>query len=279
LDAEFEEKQFEQHLNFQLADRNNLVYPSGQVGEAFLGFDAAVRTRRRSFWHLFGTFRPGLRIDPLWWPELEEELDAFPKAKFNVFVQSKRPEFLSGPRCKEWHDWQTDYFRYFITEHQQLALTALAEQTAGAAIVVYASPAFHKHQHLWEAINKGDLVSKTNFADAQKLNGHERYTYATAGSSGKGYSHPTDIESPGFESAIAALRERTDGQRWDRFIASVATGMTSAMETLGQNVPIRTAWDEMVARTDTNDRLRRYLYKIDAFLFLVGVSWMVGVDA
>ena len=277
--AEFEEKRFEQPLNYQLADRHNLVHPSGQVGEAILGFDAALRTRRRSFWRRLGCSPlPGTFLEPWWWPQFDQQPDVFPRVKFNVFVQSKRPEFLRGRRCKEWADWGTDYFRYFTVEHQQNALAALAKRVSQTGVVMYASPAFHTRRQLWEAVQQGDLVDKTNFADAQKLIGHGRYTYAVAGSSGKAYSEPTNIESANVEQAITSLRERTEGQRWDRFIAGLAQDMLAAIETLEPGAPVREAWHEMTDGIDQPQGMRRDLYRISAFLFLSVTSWMVGLD-
>jgi hypothetical protein len=155
MNCEFEEKQFEQHLNFELLGRRNLLYVPGQVLENTLGFDAALFTRNIHFWRLFelGYLRrvphlTGLRIDNGWWRNLDQEIDMFPDFKCNVFIQHKRPTYLTTAHSKEWSHWKKEYYRYDLTPHQQLALEQLEDKIGNKGIVVYASPAFSKLTNL-----------------------------------------------------------------------------------------------------------------------------------
>jgi len=121
--CQFEEKQFEQHLNNELLQKQELLYVPGQVLEGHLGFDAAIYSTNRGFWRLFHELpyyfyerflyhsRTGITIDPKWWDELDRALPHFPRFRFNVFIQHKRPEYLTTSKSNEWKDWNSSYFR------------------------------------------------------------------------------------------------------------------------------------------------------------------------
>ncbi len=84
----------------------------------------------------------------LWevWEEFERIINDrdFPKFKFNIFIQYKRPEYIQSPRGTEYKDWGEPYFRYNILQHQQDILVQLEKNAGENAIVVYASPAFYR---------------------------------------------------------------------------------------------------------------------------------------
>ena len=217
MKCQFEEKQYEQHLNNELLDRQELLYVPGQVLEGDLGFDAAMHSMHRRFWRLFDDLpsffyrryfryhRRGVLIDPHWWDELDELLDRFPKFRFNVFVQHKRPEYLTTSSSNEWEDWNCPYYRYELTDHQQIALERLESLVTPQAIVVYASPAFITLKDLWDSVQNRNLVNRSNFCQVSKLSGHHVYTYETSGNLGKGHSDAEDIESYDFLNQISRL--------------------------------------------------------------------------
>lgn len=207
--AEFEEKQFETHLNIELLEGTNLFYAPGQSLENILGFDAALMTNHKNFWRLFPPCwhpRPrGLMIDRIWWDELAEYIELFPKIKFNTFIQYKRPEYMVRSDAKEWNHWSQPYFRFAIVNHQQEALYELEQRIRNKGVVVYASPAFYMLKDLWDRIKNRSLVDYTNFCQANKLNNHGRYTYIKSGNTGKAHSETDDIESFNFIEKLQEL--------------------------------------------------------------------------
>ena len=146
--AQFEEKTFEKYFGHEVARYANYTYSPGQFGEATLGFDEAFDIpfhRLLWKWHLlYGGHvlrKKGISLSD-YNNLLERELRNLPKFKLNLFVQYKRPEYVYFAGADEWPLWEKPYYRYCITDHQQMALVKLSAESSGRAAVVYASPAF-----------------------------------------------------------------------------------------------------------------------------------------
>lgn len=197
--AEFEEKEFEGPRNGQLGLGGPLWSP-GQVLEKLVGFDVAMLTINAVFWVAVGVQVPpqGAAVLPVWWPSALNRrawrLRHPPSFKMNVFLQHKRPEYLSRSSASEWATWNTAYFRFLITPHQQVALEACASALGQNGLVAYASPAFHARVDLFGHIENHTLVANTHFAPALALKGHGRYTYKNATTSGVAHSEPSRVE-------------------------------------------------------------------------------------
>ena len=153
MDCEFEEKQYEEPLNFELAERGSLIFSPGQVFENTLGIDVALFSKNPDFWRIwqgnllfpfFRSYKRGVFINRKWWNKFQQDLDdkRFPKFKFNVFLQHKRPEYVSRSNGLEFAEWRQPYFRYYTTPDQQVRLEKLEEEVASQGIVVYACPLF-----------------------------------------------------------------------------------------------------------------------------------------
>jgi hypothetical protein len=112
-----------------------------------------------------------------------------------MFFQYKRPEFIDHHRGKEWPCWKGPYFRFDITPHQQVLLAGLESQSAGRAVVVYASAAFWQNDELYLHAKDEMVIANSNIANVARLNGHGRFSYNGPGSFGRGHSEPVDIES------------------------------------------------------------------------------------
>jgi len=200
LQCEFEEKQYEQPLNYELASKRR-IYPAGQRFENKLAIDAAIFSRNPEFWKLwkdvsgFG-WRAGLKLTPDLWDNIEQVVnsDLFPKFKFNLFVQHKRPEYISSPSGAEYFFWNQPYFRYNIVDNQQKILHKLERRVSSEAIVVYACPSFWRRADLWRYMN-GKLVENSNFVQPTSLQGHGRYTFLKGGNFGGAFSEPREIPS------------------------------------------------------------------------------------
>lgn len=103
--GEFEEKTYEQHLTSELVHGSRLFFPPGQVFQDTAGFDVALPTSNRPFWNLCPHFYPwgrrmrlshppGTQLIREWWDRLEDEIEYFPKFRFNRFVQAKRANLM-----------------------------------------------------------------------------------------------------------------------------------------------------------------------------------------
>lgn len=200
MKCEFEEKQYEQLLNMELAGTKQILYVPGQVFENVIGIDAAIYSRSRRFWRLWRfrpSWPPGVYLEPRFWDWTGKELDddAFPKFRFNVFVQHKRPEYISSRLGREYRYWNRPYFRYDLNASQQHVLHKLEQKVSSSAIVVYACAAFWQLKELWDLNRNRTLVENSSFVQPYNLSGHQRYTFIRDGNIGKAFSEPLDIES------------------------------------------------------------------------------------
>jgi hypothetical protein len=292
MECEFEERQFEQHLTNEMLLRNDLLYVPGQVLEGTLGFDAAMFSVNRRFWRHFDQDlgfpffrslrirrqRPGVRPDTSWWRELDHAVDFFPRFRFNVFVQYKRPTYLKSTSAKQWGDWGRPYFRYVISLHQQRALEQLESRLADAAIVVYASPAFYRRDELWAAIGKSRLIEETNFCQPINLTGHAAYTYIESGSKGRAYSEPADVESFELKPRIKQLFEAVESPESNRrFLIQLGD---TVHRVLSEHLQLRAAYEEILRTlvTQEDSEFVLALARVSAFNFLVGVHWTIAIS-
>jgi len=210
--CEFEEKEYEQPLNYELAWKRR-VYSPGQVFENEIAIDAAIFSKNQKFWNLWAncgkmTWKSGTRLKRELWDIVEETWNSnrFPKFRFNLFIQHKRPEHISSPFGKEYYHWKHPYFRYNLTEHQQNTLDKLEQKVSSNAIVVYACPSFWRFKDLWRFIH-GKLIENSNFVQPHRLRGHERYTFIRGGKDGEAFSEPAKIEGINFLTEIDRMFE------------------------------------------------------------------------
>jgi hypothetical protein len=203
--AEFEEKELENALNAQLTGGTGLFWTPGQVLESIVGFDSALMVTDLSFWASvgFGPTPAGLVVIPEWWRhwpihvvERRFRRRTPPPFRLNLFLQYKRPQHLT--RGKEWKHWQSSYFRFDLTPHQQRGLEACASSLGTQGHVAYGSPAFFRRADLFTFQEQRALAANTHFVPALKLANHARYTYVSANSAGKGHSDPVSITPLSF---------------------------------------------------------------------------------
>lgn len=286
--AEFEEKTYENYLTLELVGNRRLCFSPGQVLESILGFDAAFYTTNHSFWRNFPLPRPwwyferfnhplGIKLSREWWQELEEEIEHFPKFKFNCFVQAKRPAYMVSPISAEYSSWKMPYFRYDTFPDQQKALESLAQKTSGKAIVVYACPAFHKSKELFE-FNAGRLlVQKSNFCEIIRLNNHNRYSFTKPGNKGIAHSEPEPVESMPFGQSLDELGNQESTQSNVTFLTRTAELTHSAAEQLGN---LFEAYSLVEGRSSQNadgmGSLAKSLARINSFLLVCNVKLLIG---
>lgn len=233
--AEFEEKTYEKYFGHELVRGRLISFSPGQRAENALGFDEAFDVP----WHIFlWRFR---QLMPRPWSRLSgidrDEInklakdlsDYLPDFRFNLFVQFKRPEYVSGPRGAERADWQCAYYRYLISTDQQKTLERLFSISTGRAAVVYASPALWTKADLFDAAAKRAVIARSNIVSVDKLAGHGRFTYVKPGGHGKAYSEPVDIESPDIDGVIEGGM-RQDGLPFNQHIKRAARQIEDAVK-------------------------------------------------
>jgi hypothetical protein len=284
--CEFEEKQFEQHLNNQLVDDKRLIYAPGQVLENVLNFDAALFTTNPHFWRnfetpfwpLFHRHRKGIFLDQKWWKQLDESLEYFPPFKFNVFLQHKRAEYLGRSNAGEWEYWNKPYFRYVVDKDQQKALEKLESEVDTKGIVAYSSPAFHTLHGLWEAVRNNSMVKQTNFAQVIKLSRHNAYTFVAPGNQGKAFSEVEDIKSYNFDERLQMLSaSQMSSDNNKSFITELGEIIHKIMMEQSEFEPL---YSEIVK--DLSMEIGSYvsaiaLLRVSTFCFLTNTNWKIGI--
>lgn len=140
--AEFEEKEYEQAADVELAEgaagERGFVMSAGQVLERIVGYDAvAAPARQHVIWRLLELPRPpGLRLVPdLWWPARQPPPDRLPGTAISLILQYKRPEYLFGTRAAQWPMWHRPFFRFARTGHQHAVLLRLERRLGDRAVV------------------------------------------------------------------------------------------------------------------------------------------------
>lgn len=207
--AEFKEKTYETAFVGELRLMTTELFAPDQHDENFLGFDAAAFLP----WDLLDPFLPYMRrrrwhrligISASETNEIGKELNRrLPPFKMNLFIQFKRPEYLSRPNATEWEFWDRPYFRYWAEDHQQKLLETLAKKSNGRAAAVYAVPAFFLSDHLFRSQLDGTVIEKSNILNAELLRDHSRCTFAEAGNYGIGHSESENLESPSLDQILS----------------------------------------------------------------------------
>ncbi|WP_155986104.1 hypothetical protein [Thioalkalivibrio sp. AKL10] len=289
--AEFEEKQYEQHLNIELLQGSNLIFPPGQHLENVLGFDAALFTRNRDFWRHFLGGYPWYRrffrnyLNGLYFPRdvyaLEEAFDNdLPKFKFNAFVQHKRPERMIKETASEWDSWGHEYYRYKVLDHQQKTLEALESSVGNEGVVTYASPVFHTKGEFWNVHKNQSFVPNSNFCQPHKLVGHSAYTYVCPGTVCIAHSEPENVESKHLIDELERLSQAGNNSEIKN-TAFVARSCDLIEKSLERQEKAFKLYSEIVRDLDDHQadapKLLRNLYRLSVFKFASGTSLYFGV--
>lgn len=234
MDIEFKEKTFEKYFGHELARLTKISFSPDQCDEALLGFDEAFYMPGEWFYR-FGPFvrrrrrrrLTGIEIDEF--NKLGKEIARhMPEFKLNLFVQFKRPAYLTSRGAREWSDWKQSYFRYETTPHQQEALERIDVQSYGRAATIYASPAFWQAADLWEHVRNNAVVEHSNMASVAKLKDHEHYSYIEPGYIGKGHSKTVDIESEPLQQIMGIGFERNGALPLNQHLKKTAAAIIEA---------------------------------------------------
>jgi hypothetical protein len=284
--AQFEATTYEKYLISELAHTRSLFFPPGQVTEDIVSFAVGVRNSKRAFWrlfpHMYPRWRrmlfqlpPGTPLGVEWWLQLEQEIENFPKFKFNCFIQARRPERMEPGESGTNAPWKKPYFRYDLAAGQHQALATLAKAASANTMVVYASPAFCTSAELWAAIDGGTLVERSSFCEAAKLKSRSRYCFSSAGGTGVIQPGMARIKSAAFDRTLEALNEVQPVESNLAFLIATAEAVHGAAEQLGDQ---QETYQAVVASLfkESASPLAAALARIYAFQFACNVQLMIG---
>ncbi len=289
--SEFEEKQYEQHLNVELLQGCNLIFPPGQHLENILGFDAALFTRNKNFWRHFLGGYPWYRrffryyLNGMYFPQDVYELEGafnngLPQFKFNAFIQYKRPERMVKDTAAEWGSWNQEYYRYKVLDHQQATLEILEQSVGNQGVVTYASPAFHTMQEFWSAHKSQSFIQNSNFCQPSKLINHKAYTYIELGTIGIAHSKPESVESKHLLNELERL-SRAEIKEYLKNTDFISSSCELIEKSLRSQEKYRTLYNEIVKDLDERQpeapKFLRDLYRLSAFKFVTGTNLYFGV--
>ena len=205
MKAEFEERDFETPLYNELMFGSCRIATPGQVFEGKFGIDAALEALHPLFWDLFGYYDvpKGVILNDLrWgfvWRRLGNNKRELPTFNTNLLIQAKRPKpLLRVSAILKRYGFRPIYWRFEITEHQQEILEKVSRKLRRRALIVYASPAFHTLNELYDYTVAKTIVENTNFVKVERLHNHKKWNYYQPGTSGVAYSEPEFIKDEPF---------------------------------------------------------------------------------
>jgi hypothetical protein len=199
MTPDYEEKTFEQYCNAELANHCDVWFPLGQVQEGGIGADVAANLLEPEVWARLGFFKRfgGIQLQDVH-TQMEEyvkkRITKLPHMSSNLFLQYKRPEFITNNRGIEWKHWESSYYRYEVEPRQHTLLCRVQSDAGERAKVLYASPALKDVNSLVAAMLSKNIVDSTNFRPALDLSGHSRNTYVSGGSKSVACSDPVSFE-------------------------------------------------------------------------------------
>lgn len=211
--SEFEEKEYEVPLIHQLLQTSHNIWSPGQVFEGNLGIDTAILTLHRDIWKLLNSGNPlsGVVLEDYnfgyIWRKIRGKTK-LPTFSLNLFLQIKRCERLTNrPSVLKQLGLRSPYWRFTITQHQQILLEKLDRKLMNKGIVAYAAPAFNLKSELYDFTSTNQLVNNSTFVKVSKLVNHHRWVYDSSGSSGYACSKPEKIEGINLNEEIKILIE------------------------------------------------------------------------
>jgi hypothetical protein len=150
--AEFHERQYELAANVELIAGRGDFFTPPTTSERRLGIDCALTPGDARIWGLLGLPTPGgATIGPKTFPAWPTTFPsgAAPPFLASLFVQYKRPDYLTTRRAREWRYHGGAYFRMHLTPHQHQLLLDLDNTVGGDGIVLYAAPSFWRYDDMW----------------------------------------------------------------------------------------------------------------------------------
>ena len=257
IEAEFEEKEYEFPLYFQLAHGTKRVWPPGQVFEGYLGVDAALMVNTKKIWQKLGYKVPlrgvilnDMRLGYIWKRRKKRLL---PKFNLNLFIQAKRPQQMRRRSSAMVNNGlKSPCYRFEIRPHQQKALERLHQKLRNRGLVIYACPVSTELEWLYDHIENGTLIDNSTFPKAIDLNGHKVWAFDRPGAYGLCCSEPEKIEGTGLVDSINRVCESWNPTHEEQ------SGQYTFLSELAEYIP------EIIEDTDRSSVMEKYLKRIDS---------------
>lgn len=212
MKCDFTEKEYEHFMNRELKSKVRIFMPSPYDEGKYFGVDAAVFSKDPFLWNMWSfivkNWQSGVKLDPRFWEITEDVLKNSPflKFRYNLFLQYKKPDYLTRPKKSEQYKyWKHPFLRYDIDEDQQDILFKLEKNIAGQALVVYACASFWR----WIDPNRNSFIQNSNYVQPHKLQDHYQYTFVKSGKDGCAFSEPSPIEGLNLLRRLAQMEENT----------------------------------------------------------------------
>lgn len=179
------------------------------------------------------------------------------KARGNLFIQYKVPEYLSTKRANHWNLFQAPFYRFAIDSPwgQFETLVDLERQVGLNALVIYASPIFHTVVDLCQK----DVIRDSLLVKPSDLEGHTRVMY----DGDKLFGNPTPAEIPvllpesyTLTDYLGMYRGPADSDNPESEGISFRKTIENILSVAGQDPEWKTAWARIAPFTSTWDRAR-----------------------
>jgi hypothetical protein len=287
LRIRYEEKTYESYFNAELATRGIFYFPLGQVQEGHMGGDAAVFTNEKWLWRLlgfvYGKKSPFAGVDfkaiaHLLEAALQVEIKNVPSIKVNLLLQFKRSEYMVSKLAAEWPHWKSPYYRYNICPEQQATLARIHASLGIRVLVAYAAPTIKDVHELVALHVQQKVIASTNFRPAHQLNGHDRNTFASAGTHSIACSQPERLEPFGL---LRHLQETSfDARSAVESVTELASRVTGILAEGNLAEPMRNLQKSFgVTEIAASAPLLASYLNMLIFKQLTGVQWIAVTGA
>lgn len=272
--VDYEEKTFESFFNSSLCEYAPFPpYAVGQRREGYIGFDASFCSSHPKLWGCFHCGSPRIGVP------MRDIYDFFNlnigniSIEANIIFQYKRPEYMKRQDAAEWNFWKQKYFRYKIYHHQQEILEKIHNEFARRAVVLYVSPTAIDERDLVSLVERGELISSSNFTEAIRLKNHNCNTYVGGNGISQAFSVQNIIHSFDFTKYIISGPQITS-ENVVNFLRNTEIKITNIMrhDSIYGRL-FKLCIDNMVKANASRNTISRCLDVISIFTKITGVQW------
>ena len=208
--------------------KTNITFSPDETDEFYFGFDEAFDLPKEDIYRMvlaIERFPPNKILQSIPVTVFDHVprsvFRRLPDFKFNLFVQYKRPEYMVRLHASEWKEWQCPYYRYTVPDEQHKRLEQLRSKSNDRASVVYASPALHTKESLFQLGRERRIVENSNVIESKYFGKHRKYTYVDASNIGKLHSVAQDIEGKSLDNIIES-HQGNEGNAFDEEVRSLS---------------------------------------------------------
>lgn len=268
MKCEFKEKHYETYFNIEMARLSDFVFPSDPILEADVGFDSSFMCTSDIFWdRVRWAYRPGAIF------EIEDEPHIFPNVSLNLFIQYKRPEFMTRASSSEWEEWGQEYYRYEIETEQQQVLSEFYKVNRRDCLVLYSCPVYIKSETLFSNYQNQRIIEESNFVTAENLDNHHRYSFVNT-RSGKAHSETEEIGTYDLKGLLKDRKEATGEGQWN---PEQLIKISNSIDEIILDSKYKQDFNKILKsyEIDNLNEIRRSVLKLKIFSFLTHTNWRI----